>query len=199
MLLIDCLEGREWLVSHPSSDLWSVTRATEEKVSRVLNRAQRGRSKGTSNHCLHWGKEFWGLGSAWFFSALSNNLWEGFRITYSPLPPRLRVLADTISDWYFLSWTFYLTAHCKWNGGWQLSISSLAWPVLWEELNEGLLQKQSSDESIRWDWEDPVGTFRSQLDFSLEFLKVAYWLQELIAVFLKSMAILSQWAIFKND
>lgn len=124
----------------------SVTRATEEKVSCVLNRAQRGRSKETSNHCLHWGKEFWGLGSAWFFSALSNNLWEGFRITYSPLPPRLRVLADTISDWHFLSWTFYLTAHCKWNRGWQFSISSLAWPVLWEELNEGLLQKQSSDE-----------------------------------------------------
>lgn len=154
MLLTDCQEEREWLVWLP---LGLCRMCIRTKVSCILNKAQRGRSKEKSNHCLDQERNSEWLGSAW----VSNN-----SPTICGRPSELFIVPFHLDSGSLLTpyvtdpsrgRSFYLTAHGS------HFFSGLPCPV---EGTEVLMRKQSTDWAIRQGWDSPAWrTPQIQLDF----------------------------------
>lgn len=161
--------------------LWGfVMWATERKVGCVLNRAQRGGVSWHRTIVYTRKRNSEQLGAAWFSWTFSKNSWEALRIIYSSFPPRLRFLADTISDWHFPRLDFL--SHCSLSVELRLVCFHFFSGLTGSGRNWKSPAEAEHRLGFRGGWEGPTRTVLGFRVVQPWILRNAYWWQELIAV-----------------
>lgn len=154
--------------------------ATERKVGCVLNRAQRGGVSWHRTIVYTRKRNSEQLGAAWFSWTFSKNSWEALRIIYSSFPPRLRFLADTISDWHFPRLDFL--SHCSLSVELRLVCFHFFSGLTGSGRNWKSPAEAEHRLGFRGGWEGPTRTVLGFRVVQPWILRNAYWWQELIAV-----------------